>query len=351
MSGKIRYQRQLEKFTAALRELRRRAGNPTLRTMCRRCKNQVSLSTLQRVDTGKGIPRLESVLWYVKACDGDEGLWRRQYSDLETAVRTGSKPRFVPWVTYSADAKKPITDASALRREMRNLKLGSGLTLKEIAKQTEGNSYIAAASGIRGLSTSTIGDLCNPKRTHIPRRSTLHAFLLAVGVEQKDIETWMAIRSELAVRQDERRGKGSGGEVSAHSAPPAQRPGAARLPRRKAAPKVDPITRFRVLRNDMAHGTLNSPERVLNVLVGIGLAPVEAQALSGNRTILQAFVTYLDREMHGLMAGGKVTSAGASVALELALFRTMTRFRMFLEREPVRQSEPDLMAFGYGIDV
>jgi transcriptional regulator with XRE-family HTH domain len=329
--SKIRYQRQLDKFTAALRELRRRAGNPTLRTMSRRCKNQVSVSTLQRVDTGKGVPRLESVLWYVKACDGDEDLWRQQYSDLETAVRTGSKPRFVPWVTYS-DAKKPITDASALRREMRNLKLGSGLTLKEIAEQTEGNRYIAAACGVRGLSISTIGDLCNPKQTHIPRRTTLHAFLLALGVERKDVERWMAIRSELAVRQDERRGKGSSREVSAHSAPSSPQPGSAIRPqRRKVAPKVDPITRFRLLRNDMAHGTLNSPERVLNVLVGIGLPQGEAQALTRNRTVMSAFVMYLDQEMHQIMAGGRVTSTGASVALELALYRTMTRFRPFLE--------------------
>lgn len=327
----IRYQRQLDKFTAALRELRRRAGNPTLRTMSRRCRNQVSVSTLQRVNTGEGVPRLESVLWYVKACDGDEGLWRRQYSDLEIAVRTGSKPRFVPWVVYSVDAKKPISDASALRREMRNLKLGSGLTLKEIAQRTEGNHYIKAACGISGLSISTIGDLCNPKQTHIPRRTTLHAFLLALGIEQKDIERWMATRSELAVRQDERRGKDSSSDVSAHSAPPSQRPSVSRFPRRKAVPKVDPITRFRVLRNEMAHGTLNSPERVLNVLVGIGLTPAEAQALSGNRTVVSAFVMYLDREMHGLMTGKQVASTGASVALELALYRTMARFRPFLD--------------------
>lgn len=320
MAKTVKVERPLAEFTAALRELRQRAGNPTFRTMSRRA--EVSPATLHRVEVGRQIPTREAVLAYVGACDGDQDLWRHQHRELRVAARTGAKPEFVPWRGYYDTAREvPPPSAAALRTEMRRLRIESGLTLHEIAERTA-SPDIAPLVGMWGLGVSTISDLCNPQRTHVPRRRTLHGFLLAVGADHPTVEKWLRTRNQLAAQQDQRPAS------SSQSAPTARRD----IQVVRTSPPVGPNTmRFKQLRNALTQEVFSTRARMIEVLQGIGVDVRTALTLSRQPKVAMAFVLNVDREMNMTMMENPLLNRAAPLVMELAVHRTLAEFQPQIE--------------------
>ena len=66
----------LEQFAHDLRELRRKAGNPSYRHLSQVA--HYSASALSTAANGRALPTLPVLEAYVRACEGDEGEWRRR---------------------------------------------------------------------------------------------------------------------------------------------------------------------------------------------------------------------------------------------------------------------------------
>lgn len=199
----------LADFVAALRLVRKRAGNPTLRAMARRA--QYSESTFCRVQKGKKVPRLEAMLAYVHACVGETELWRAQHGQLLAALREGRAVEFVPWRGFTPDRKEQ-PDATTVAVEaflldrwgveslagaMRRMRAESGLTLTQIAARTARPEIAAKIAG-KPLPVSTISDLCNQSHRRVPSARTLRGFLLAIGAPEAALSQWEDTRQILA---------------------------------------------------------------------------------------------------------------------------------------------------------
>jgi hypothetical protein len=174
--------------------------------MARNVEVDIDPSTLARALQAGRVPTKAVVLAFVDACGGDAELWQRQYTRLRTALRTGKSVEFVPWPDAQgceAYLMEPTSTqlGPAFAAEMRFLWMHSGMTLREVAEQTR-NPAIAEASGVRGLSVSTISDLCNTNLVRsLPHRSTVRAFLHAVGATPREVDAWLAIHGVISSRQ------------------------------------------------------------------------------------------------------------------------------------------------------
>lgn len=324
-------QHVLTEFAAALRELRERAGLPTFRTMSRR-GGDVSAATLCRAESGEHIPSLLTTFAYVEACDGDLHLWEDQHRDLMLSLHGDAtlKPvAFVPWRDYFDTEKPPAPPTvKVLRKEMRRLWISSDMTLREISAKTAGFHSIV---GKYPLGASTISELCNPDRTQVPRRRTIHGFLRAVDAPAASIEQWLAARNQLAAKQDARMVKAETEAAQEAATPtiPVRVPGTTGDRIVESGQQV--LARFRRLRNDLAHDSPASTDRVARILRDLGV-PVEVASLAAHdQTMATAFVMDVDREMHKIMSEGRLPSAAAPMALELAVHRTSARHQVALD--------------------
>lgn len=327
---------RLAEFRAALRELRQRAGDPTYRTMKRR--SGVSVATLHGVDAGPAVPTLGATLAYVHACDGDQQLWAAQHRELRRGAR--STTPFVPWDNYfDAEKASPPPTVAVMRAEMRRLRVTSGLTLQELAKKTT-EPHITAIVGEWGLGATTISDLCNPARTGVPRRRTLHGFLLAVGAEQRIVERWLTARNRLAAKRDPHLELTTGSHDVVTVAPntgvaPSDLIGSSQIvnvhsPSDGVAPTTHGellLARFRRLRADLEPGGATpSPERILRVLRTIGVPTATAVDLAHqDPAVMLAFVMGTERELERIMAVPPFhMRSSVGFALELAARRVIS---------------------------
>jgi hypothetical protein len=328
---------RLAEFRAALRELRQRAGDPTYRTMKRR--SGVSVATLHNVDAGHTVPTLGATLAYVYACDGDQQLWAAQHRELRRGAR--STTPFMPWRNYFEAEKASLPPTVAvLRAEMRRLRFNSGLTLQELSKKTM-EPHIAEIVGEWGLGSTTISDLCNPARTGVPRRRTLHGFLLAVGVEQSIIERWLTTRNRLAAKRDPHLELTTGSHDIVTVAPnaggmpaelfggPSQVVNGTPDGSALAAPTTPGellLARFRRLRADLEPGGATpSPERIERVLRSIGVpASTAAELAHQDPAFTLAFVMATERELERITTTPPFNvRSSVGFALELAARRVI----------------------------
>ncbi|HUQ56507.1 helix-turn-helix domain-containing protein [Lentzea sp.] len=74
----------LVEFAVDLRRLRQNAGGPSYRELSGRAG--YSSTTLADAAAGRRFPSLEVTLAYVRACDGDAGLWERRWHSLATEL-------------------------------------------------------------------------------------------------------------------------------------------------------------------------------------------------------------------------------------------------------------------------
>nr|AGR39415.1 StnP [Streptomyces sp. TP-A0356] len=80
----------LEAFAHDLRTLRRRAGNPSYRTMAKRA--HYSVATLAEAARGLHKPSLKVTLAYVAACGGDLELWSRRWHSVSSELEARNAP-------------------------------------------------------------------------------------------------------------------------------------------------------------------------------------------------------------------------------------------------------------------
>ncbi|MCK2212794.1 helix-turn-helix domain-containing protein [Actinomadura sp. ATCC 31491] len=74
----------VQRFAAALRELRREAGGLTYRAMAARAG--YSVTTLSQAAAGERLPSLPVVLAFVRACGGDAAEWERRWHEAAEAA-------------------------------------------------------------------------------------------------------------------------------------------------------------------------------------------------------------------------------------------------------------------------
>lgn len=209
MGTRVRAAGPLKEFAAALRLLRKRAGHPTLRTMERR--TDYSAATFCRAESGTRVPSLGATLAYVRACGGDEELWRAQHAQLLAARRENRRVVFYPWRGFAPGRDEATNEMTAaveaylldrsgvesLAKAMQRMRAESGLTLAQIAKRTA-CPEITEQIGGKPLPVSTIGDLCNPSHRRVPSRRTLRGFLLAIEAPETALILWEDARQILA---------------------------------------------------------------------------------------------------------------------------------------------------------
>ncbi|MBO3735711.1 hypothetical protein [Glycomyces niveus] len=281
----------------------------------------VSVATLHGVDAGSIVPSLAATTAYVYACDGNRELWEAQHRELLRGSR--SNVSFVPWNDYF-DAEKPLPPptVAVLRTEMRRLRASSGLSLQELADKTK-KAHIAEIVGERGLGPTTISDLCNPKHIRVPRRRTLHGFLLAIDAEETVIEQWLTVRNQLMANRDPHLESSTTAVNTPAQRTTAATAGTAELQHGRLPTEGDILlARFRRLRTDLIHGeTTPSPERIQRVLWSIGIPAPIAGKLSLNREATTSFVLGTELEFERIMKESRLPSSSAGFALELAARR------------------------------
>ncbi|MFK0202089.1 helix-turn-helix domain-containing protein [Streptomyces lavendulae] len=82
------FEKALQEMAAELRDLRMRAGAPSLRQLSTQILDNdtlpatVSMSTLSDVFSGKRLPRWDSLSAIVKTLNGDERQWRVRWMRL-----------------------------------------------------------------------------------------------------------------------------------------------------------------------------------------------------------------------------------------------------------------------------
>jgi Helix-turn-helix domain len=74
----------LAAFATQLRDLRRTAGNPSYRTLAQR--SHFAASTLSTAAGGDRLPTLDVTLAYVRACGGEEEMWRERWLQVDGLV-------------------------------------------------------------------------------------------------------------------------------------------------------------------------------------------------------------------------------------------------------------------------
>ncbi|MDX2781979.1 XRE family transcriptional regulator, partial [Streptomyces caniscabiei] len=77
----------LVEFAAALRQLRRKAGNPPYRALADQA--HYSISTLSSAASGQRLPTLAVTLAYVRACAGDTEEWRERWREAAEQLGEG----------------------------------------------------------------------------------------------------------------------------------------------------------------------------------------------------------------------------------------------------------------------
>ncbi|MFE9749393.1 hypothetical protein ACFYOT_31155 [Saccharothrix saharensis] len=126
-------------FAADLRELRRRAGNPTYRELVKRA--HYSLATLSSAASGRKLPSLAVTLAYVKACGGDPEPWERRWHAVAAELAADAEPE--------PDERAPYVGLAAFRPEDAGLFFGRERLVDDLTAQLEENRFVVlfGASG------------------------------------------------------------------------------------------------------------------------------------------------------------------------------------------------------------
>jgi hypothetical protein len=101
----------LAEFAGQLRELRRRAGSPSYRSMA--ATVHFAPTTLSEAASGRRLPSLAVTLAYVGACDGDVEQWRDRWTAVARATSAYPVPA-MPDRPVPATADHPISGPRAV---------------------------------------------------------------------------------------------------------------------------------------------------------------------------------------------------------------------------------------------
>lgn len=99
---------EVARFAAELRELRRRAGMPSYRTL--EAKVHFSRTTLARATAGQVMPSLEVALALATALGGDRAHWQDRWCQMRAALQVGQEA--APLVIASARPHEDAVDGA-----------------------------------------------------------------------------------------------------------------------------------------------------------------------------------------------------------------------------------------------
>ncbi|GLZ80162.1 hypothetical protein Afil01_49690 [Actinorhabdospora filicis] len=218
----------IAEFAARLRDLRERAGNPPYRDMARLAGR--SHTALVQAARGRALPSEAITVAFAAACGSPGGEWRavhRQYRH-RLAAAGGTAPAAPAPVPPAPHCPLPedVTDAAGLRRAMRLLKLGSGLSYSEISRRsrrhTDGTRYANGA-----LPRQTIADLAGGAE-RVPHLDVLRVFLRTLGHTPEQVAAWTTAYVRARARPPATRPAAPGSPVvfEHRAAAAADRPGA-----------------------------------------------------------------------------------------------------------------------------
>ncbi|QUQ67135.1 nSTAND1 domain-containing NTPase [Kutzneria sp. CA-103260] len=154
------------RFAWELRRLREKAGSPTYRQLARRA--HYSQATLAKAAGGRDLPSLAVTLAYVRACDGDEQEWEKQWR--EAAAETAPKALEVSTEFHETDAAVPYVGLAAFSPEDADRFFGREQLVAELVGTLERHRFLAVvgASGsgksslLRAGLLPTVREECSP---------------------------------------------------------------------------------------------------------------------------------------------------------------------------------------------
>ena len=168
----------LEQFAHDLRELRRKAGNPSYRHLSQVA--HYSASALSTAANGRALPTLPVLEAYVRACEGDEGEWRRRWHELSAnseapasaAGRSGGFTAEPADVVGSAADGSAAPAARAVRRGRRRIliatlvvALAASAAAATSLMTASGSDMAQAGPPLQGAAVSALappGTACRP---------------------------------------------------------------------------------------------------------------------------------------------------------------------------------------------
>ncbi|MFJ8313109.1 MULTISPECIES: hypothetical protein [unclassified Streptomyces] len=171
-----------------LRQLRDRAGGPTLQEMS--CACAMSTAALSKAQSGQYFPTWNAVRGYVTACGGDPDEWHDRWQTVRLTqgperADGGAVSRrecIERWVTSGKVFPPPVETADQLREALRWLLRFYDLSLRAVAAKSTGyshSSYHAALSGRRSFTPELLRSLllgCGVRST-----ASLEAWLMALS--------------------------------------------------------------------------------------------------------------------------------------------------------------------------
>jgi hypothetical protein len=114
---------RLAEFAKGLRDLRRRAGNPSYQIMARECG--YPMAVLLAAASGRQLPPLTVTLAYVSTCGGDPGAWADRWRSLSARLSEEDHASLIDTGTH--DPVPPEPAATSTRRRERVLLVLAGL--------------------------------------------------------------------------------------------------------------------------------------------------------------------------------------------------------------------------------
>jgi hypothetical protein len=163
----------LARFAADLRDLRRDAGNPPYRHLARTA--HYSAATLSQAAAGRTWPTLPVTLAYVRACGGDDTVWRQRWEQEQrqpTVLGDGA-----PGTGAPASAPPPRWAIAAVACAVAAAAVAT-LALSVLTRQPPA---VSGSSPSRSLSTS-------PVASPIRVRDGQDPYIAGCGPDQQELE-------------------------------------------------------------------------------------------------------------------------------------------------------------------
>lgn len=192
----------VQRFAAALRELRRLAGNPGYRELARRA--HYSVTTLAQAARGDTLPSLAVTLAYVRACNGDAAVWETRWRVVADEIGALDKPSAEP-----SNGRAPYVGLAAFESTDREWFFGRDRLIAELVSRLRrrrfvgvfgpsgcGKSSLLRAGLVPALTTAAAAQNSQPVVVFTPGAQPLEA--CAIQLARLTAASAVSVRADLA---------------------------------------------------------------------------------------------------------------------------------------------------------
>ncbi|BBH70245.1 hypothetical protein ACTI_69300 [Actinoplanes sp. OR16] len=182
--------REVEELAADLRELRARAGSPSLQAMAR--AGHSSPPTLSAVHAGRRFPTWEATSAYLRGCGVTEQAdWQVRWCRVADAVGyRGERPVTVNGNRGPCPTPENAMTAAEFRARLREVYRWTGAVSQAAFVRAAG------ARGVR-MPRATLSDLLADGRAALPSGSSVRIFLSGSGLPPQQVERWVTVHDGL----------------------------------------------------------------------------------------------------------------------------------------------------------